>query len=984
MIFMTNQHTQLRFFCQAENHLIAPTFITILIVLLFPYSSSANSAVVRLAEDGTAAYQAGDYATALQYWQAGLQEAQQAGNPRHAGVFLYSLGMAHERLHRYEDALNAYAQALQLREQLGDVPGQVTVLNNLGIVLDKLGRYAQALERYRQALPLARQSGDADTEGRTLLNIGIAHFHAGNYAAAFEHLQQARTIYQQLGRPGREADALNNIGNLYERQGRYQEALNIYRRALALQQSSPESGAQGRALNNIGAISWHLGQYDHALTYYNLALEAKRAAGDRRGAAATLHNIGVVHWKQADYARATDSYQQALRLRQALSDQRGMGSTLIGIGRVHADEGRSREALEAFQQALSIARSIGDRIHECLALAQLGKLYSAAGKPREAYEAFRQSVTLGTQLQARGILWEALRGLAAEEAERRQFQEAVQHYEQAVAQIEALRAEYRVSDEYAALMDDKFEVYDDFLALLSRLHQAFPDKGYAEKAFEIFERRQGRMFLEQMGKTGARRFAGVPEDVRRYEEALETRLEHTRHDLTAALSQATRDTARIAELEGRLSALHTERHTLRATLQARYPAYEALRYPQPVSLDELRRRVMQPDELMLVYHVMPGQTLLWIIGARQTQMRALPAGERDIQQLVMNLRFAMLPDNLWNSSVEQVYNPARFQDVTFEEAGYALFSAVLPQDARPLLAQGRPVYIVPSGALYAVPFEAFITRPVHSIDDAHFLLEDVTISYLSSASLLKTLRDARSRSVPVTRYPLLAFANPDYQAFSEQLSRTNRALQIEAVVSAFGGQVAPLEDTEQEARAITALFQAPPESRPLQLRQDASLANLLQMDASGTLNQYRYLLFSLHGIIPGEVTYVEQPALILSDDLLMMSDVFGLRLNADMVMLSACNTGRGQYRKGEGVMGLTRAFMYAGTPTTTVTLWSVFSVSAKELSIGMFKHLKQGDAPADALRATKLQMLRGQKGQLFKEAVHWAPFVIFGEGFFSY
>ena len=950
------------------------------LVLLFAPESRSDTAIVRFAEDGTAAYEAGDYAAAAEAWQAGLEEAQRSGNTQHISVFLHSLGMAYDQLNRYEDALNSYRQALELRSQLNDVGGQVNTLNNLGVVSDKLGRYQQALEFYRQAVPLIRQLGDIEAEGRTLTNAGIAYFHSGEYAHALKALQQALTRYRQLGSRGMEANILNNLGDIYERQGGYQEALDAYRQALSLQKQRNDNGAQGRTLNNIGVIYWHLGQYNDALAYYNLSLTSKRTVNDQPGEAATLNNIGVVHWKRKEYAKALDSYHQALRLRRALSDSRGQGSTLTNIGMAHAAEGRPQEALDAFRQALSITQTIGDRQRESFTLAQLGKLYRALGDTRQAYAAFQNSATLGTQLNAREILWEALRGMAALEAERQQFQEAAQHYEQALAQIETLRAEFRAADEYWAAMEDKFEVYDEFIALLSKLHQSFPEKRYDQKAFEIFERRQGRVFLEQMGKTGARRFAGLPEDVRQQEERLETQLERAHGDLTTALSLPHQNLDQIAELEQRLHALESEQRDVRAALQLRYPAYHALRYPQPVSADELRQRVLRPDELMLVYHVMPDRTILWIIGAQQMQMRVLPAGERDIQQHVANMRQAML-SNFIDTSIEKLYNPAAAQDMPFVKASYTLFSTVLPQDVRPLLTQKTALYIVPSGALYAAPFEALITHPAQRIEAAHFLLEDVSISYLSSASLLKTLRDARTRSADVTRYPLLAFANPDYQTLSTQLNGATRSLQGQAVVAAFGGNISELPETEDEARVIAALLHAAPEGRPLQLRRDASRANLFQMNAASRLDDYQYILFSLHGVIPGEVSYVDQPALILSDDLLMMSDVFGLNLNADMILLSACNTGRGKYQRGEGVMGLTRAFMYAGTPTTTVTLWSVESLSAQNISVGMFSYLKQGLPPASALRAIKLQLLKGEKGADYREPFFWAPFVIWGEGF---
>lgn len=955
--------------------------MTFLMVMLCVSECPGNTDIVRLAEDGTAAYEAGEYAAALDAWQTGLAEAQRSGNPQHVSVFLYPLGLACEQLHRYDEALEYYRQALQLRRQLGDAPGQVKVLNQLGIVSDKLARCEEALEFYRQALALSTQTGDAEAEGRTLTNIGIAYFHFGEYASALDAFQQALTLYRQAGSRSLEANALNNIGDIYERQGRYQEALNAYRQALALQQQTQDVSAQGRTLNNIGVISWHLGQYEEALSYYRLALTSKRAVNDRHGEAATLNNIGVVYWKQQAYQEALDSYHHALRIRQALNDRRGQGSTLTSIGMVHAAEGRSQEALNAFRQALTITQEIGDRQRESLTLTQLGKLYKTLGETQQAYTAFHNSVTLSTQLKASEILWEALRGLAAVEVERQQFQEAAQHYEQALTQIETLRAEFRASDAYWAVMDDKFAVYDEYIALLSQLHQTYPGNGYDQKAFEIFERRQGRMFLEQMGETGARQFAGLPAAVRQQEEDLETQLECTRRDLAAALSQAHQSLDRITALEQRLMTLQAEQRTLRATLQARYPEYHALRYPQPVSLDDLRQRVLQPHELMLVYHVMPSQTLLWVIGAQHTQMHILPAGEREIQQQVATMRYAMLPE--WAmTSAEQSYNLSMAQDIPFEEASYTLYSTLLPQEVRPLLIQARPLYIVPTGALYAVPFEALLTRAAHHPADIHFLIEDVSISYVSSASLLKILRDTRKQAARVSRYPLLAFAHPDYQALDTQAVGATRSLHIQAVVEAFDGTISELPDTEVEARVVAALLQPPPESQPLQLQRDASRARLLQMNDAGSLDEYQYLLFALHSLLPGEVSYIDQPALILSDDLLMMSEVFGLSLNADMVMLSACNTGRGTYQRGEGVIGLTRAFMYAGTPTTAVTLWSVESKSAKEISVGMFFNLKEGLPPARALRAIKLQLLRGQKGDTYTHPFYWAPCVIFGEGFF--
>jgi CHAT domain-containing protein len=163
---------------------------------------------------------------------------------------------------------------------------------------------------------------------------------------------------------------------------------------------------------------------------------------------------------------------------------------------------------------------------------------------------------------------------------------------------------------------------------------------------------------------------------------------------------------------------------------------------------------------------------------------------------------------------------------------------------------------------------------------------------------------------------------------------------------------------------------------------------VFDFNTNGSLDDYRYISFACHGIIPDETNGITQPSLLLSTPdprtqeigLLTMSDAFGLTLNADLVALSACNTGRGEVVNGEGVMGLTRAFMYAGTPAVSVNLWSVETISAQQLSVSFFQTLQQGAGRADALRAGKLKLLHGEAGSQFQPPFFWAPMVLFGDG----
>jgi CHAT domain-containing protein len=242
------------------------------------------------------------------------------------------------------------------------------------------------------------------------------------------------------------------------------------------------------------------------------------------------------------------------------------------------------------------------------------------------------------------------------------------------------------------------------------------------------------------------------------------------------------------------------------------------------------------------------------------------------------------------------------------------------------------------------------------------------------------------------KYPLLAIANPIYQREpSIKKNKSNASvseLRSSSYFELMGGDFAPLPETEKEVKLIKKILSAPEESNPLQLRQNAARSNVFRLHDNGYLDDYRYIVFSCHGILPGEIDNVSQPALVLSlpdpetgpNGYLTMKDVFQLQLNAQFVTLSACNTGQGQSVKGEGVMGLTRAFMYAGTPSISVTLWSIETSSAAMLTTGFYANLKAGLRKAEALRKIKLRMIRGEESRLYRHPFFWAPMVIFGDG----
>jgi len=295
------------------------------------------------------------------------------------------------------------------------------------------------------------------------------------------------------------------------------------------------------------------------------------------------------------------------------------------------------------------------------------------------------------------------------------------------------------------------------------------------------------------------------------------------------------------------------------------------------------------------------------------------------------------------------------------------------------------LYIIPTGILYKLPFEILY-------DGSSYLIEKNAISYLSSASLLKILRKTNTKTS--AKYPLLAFANPCYSNknlsyFENDINEMSFIdLRTKIYLKTLGGNFKSLFQTKHEVQAIKKIFNPPEYSHPLQLQENASRSKFLELNKTGELVNYRYIVFSCHGVLIEDTNMISQPALVLSqpdpiskkNEYLTMSDIFGVKMNAELVTLSACNSGRGDNIKGEGITGLIRAFMYSGAKAVSVTLWPVSVDSEVTLNIGFYKNLKKGMKRSKSLQYIKKRMIKGYEGEIHSHPFFWASTVIFGEG----
>ncbi len=800
-------------------------------------------------------------------------------------------------------------------------------------------------------------SGSKNPMLARLLKEGKKAYSIAEYRTAIRKWEQGLNLARQTKSQLYIGAFIGSLGVVYDNLEQYQKALIYQQQALEINRKIDNKYGVGNSLNNIGNIYGTLDQYQKALNYYQQALEINRKIGYKREIGINLANIGVVYKILEQYQKALIYQQQALEIIRKIDDKYGMGKSLSNIGNVYGKLKQYQKDLNYQQQALKIRQKIGDKHGEAYSLANIGVVYKHFGKYQKAKKFFQNSLAMFEKLGIEDS-WKALHNLASIEAKLNQPELAIQHYQQALDNIEILRTGITTKELKTSFMRKKRYIYDELIALLQSQHSKQPNKGYDRKAIEIFERKQGRLFLEEMGQSGVRRFVGLDDEIITEEQSL--MLKWQKLEIQAFTPQE-------------YTALEQAEEQLKKRIKAEYPKYYALKYPQPVDLATLQSQVLQENEMMLVYGVMKKNIVLWVIGKQHFQMFTLPVDETTLKQEVKKLR--------------AYFNPL-FKN-KFLKYSQNLYQTLLPEAVRQLIKDAKTLYIIPTGPLYGLPFGSLVTsNPKQPI---HYLIEDYPISYLSSASLLKILRTTERKTQPSE--PFLAFADPEYppcNSTSNTKTETFTELRTEAYLKSIKGNCfTRLAATADEVREIANLFNAD-HSKALYLGAKASRSTVFALNKDDKLDDYRYIMFSVHGIIPNKTNQIEQPALVLSnpttDGYLTMADAFALKLNADFVNLSACNTGCtkkdcSENVRGEGIMGLTRAFMYAGTSRVAVTLWSVDLYSSKDLNVGLFTHLKANKKMAHALREIKLKMIQGKaSNEQYAHPYHWAGFVVYGDG----
>ncbi|MFL6234997.1 MAG: CHAT domain-containing protein [Thermoanaerobaculia bacterium] len=875
----------------------------------------------------------GNSNAALPYAEKALLLAQHTHNREGEARAFSSLGDAYGRAQTVGKALENFNRSLSLWQILEDANWQGVTLYSMGVVHDLGGQRKEALTDLAKARALLHGTGNFQLESNILVAQGNSQATNGEYREARESLEAALKLNESAEDPASRAAALLLLGKIHKDGGEFEEALLCFRQALGLYRSLGDKFSEIFVHQALGSVYFNLGQPDQALEEYggglNLARDIKAVSQESR----LLANTGYIYQRaKRDLPMALKYYKQDKELLEKNPNKRDPSDLALALnyaGTANVLLGNAKEGLPSLLNAFALRQQIGERARQASTLLEIGTAYRALGDPRRAEEYYQNALKLSRTLGNTDLQAECLYRWSLLDRSQGKLTTALQRIEESIAIVEAVRSQVVNDKLRTSFLASKRTYYELLVDLLAELEKGSPRK-YQARALEASERARARSLLDLLAEANVR--AGIPPELQAKDVELRSRLSWLLSQLEKRSSPG---------LEAQVKQVQDGMEQLAVEIRKGYKRYADVRYPTPLHAQQIQG-LLDEQTALLHYFVGEERSYLFVVTRTSLELHQLP-GSSELADSVAQLG-------------RLVRNGGRRSLPAYRRAAAALYSVLLGP-AVPAFEGKSRLLIAPDGPLYLLPFETLLMGDRgSSYADLPYLLRRFAISYVPSASILADLQ--KSRPAENSTKSFLAFADPSYQATSNGALRGS---------SGPREGLAQLPESGREVKRIAGLF--PPSASVLYLGREATKKNVEQ---NPLLQSTPRIHFALHGTV-NEVR-PELSGLELSDGRLRVSEIFNLKMNADLLTLSACETALGKEVNGEGVIGLTRAFLYAGARTIVVSLWPVAERSTPDFMYNMYRNLAADKA--EALRRAKLAMISSRE---FSEPYYWAPFILSGD-----
>lgn len=857
--------------------------------------------------------------------------------PRQATI-LNNIGGLHQSLGQYPEALRSYGEALVIWRKVEDRVSEATTLTVIGGTHHTLKQYQEALRYFSDALTIWRKVNDQDKEAKVLQHIGVLYQELSSFKEAQQYYNEALTITRELNNRIGEAALLNNIGLVYRNCGQYEQALRYYNDVLPIVRESLDRAREASTLNNLGAVYEDLERPLEALRYCEDALAIAQELGDRANVATMLNNLGILCHKLGRHDQALQYYTHSLVILGELGNRtREEGRTLNNIGVEYRVLGLHQEALEHFTNALTILHQAEDKVEQGTVLHNIGEVHHSLKQYDEAIRHFTDAIEIARNVGDRVGEGKTLGNLGVVYRDTGDYLEACRCFESSCTIFEKIRAEVLSDSSRATFFTSAQEVFQNYIDVLMCQHRKEAKNDSAIQAFHICERGRSRALLDLIAKS--------PTNVLQVQDAS---LAGQRAELLAALALAqNRLTGEVLTEQEQKQWLaqrdrrELELEQLEAKIHRLSPDHNQV-YLTALNLSQIQELLLDEKTVLLQFALGTETGFLWAVSKHAWQAYSLPrtAEIRKYLEMCIGTFFGHSGD--YRHAAHELYR-------MLVEPAEKFISDNLSRNEN-----GAPgtLIIVPDDDLCLLPFELLLTQPAQAINDysqLSYLLNRYSIVYAPSATVLATVKSKRAVTVKKTW-------EKDFIGFAP----------VEFLSAKY------LPETESEIRGIAGLF--PTDKAAIKLREEASKRAV----QSAELKLYRYVHYATHG--QADISKPQFCGILFrdaeEDAMLNTFEIFSLELDADMVTLSACQSGLGKMITGEGIMGLTRAFFYSGASSVCVSLWAVADESTSRLMQDFYRHLIEDKLDkAHALRRAKLNMI--QEG-LWADPFHWSPFVLVG------
>lgn len=833
-----------------------------------------------------------------------------------------------------EKAVLLYKQAFDLYKEIGDERGEGEILGGLGLIYFNSEDFEKSLSYYRDALKVRVKIDDKQLTGNSLNSIGGIYLnYLPDYVQALHFLDSAEIVRVETGDFVNLGRTIHAKASAYDKLNMSDHALQCFKESIEINQKAGDRQRVAEAFLHIGDILTGTGNYSDALEDLEKALSIYSDLKEESKICEVLTHTGFIYSNMGDYNSALGKLSEALQISKEAADKNGVAGAYNNLGIVFKSAGRLDKAIEYFNNSLKIYEESGDQLNVISSLSNLGTVYFALNDFSKAADYHIRGLELSRKIRDKDNEAHCQLNLANDLLRMGKLEESMSNYEEGLkiarsldspeltwkinagmAEINKLRGEY----------EKAVELNDTALKFLSNIRSTLKDDKL-KTSFMAAERYAFEDIINMLTDLHLK-YPGKGYDLRSFRYAEESKAR-------AFLDLLTDSEANINP-----------------------ESNSGLKYPKLVTLEEAHALCPDKNSVILEYSVGDSSSCLWVITRSAHKLFKLP-DIKVLQEQIEPFRFALL-------------NPDKSNNEFLTKGGYSLYRLLL-EPAEPFLSKKSKLVIIPDGILNYLPFEILLTdnkgtSTGNSYLNLPFLIKKYPVSYAQSASVLNNLlakRNGTGKSDPVLK-KLIAFGDPVYENPTDTSNSS-------------GNRFRRLESSGMEVENIASFFKKG--NAEVYLRNEATEENVKR---EGALKNFNYVHFATHGFI--DETKPDLSSLVLTKDnnskedgMLQATEIYHLKLNADLVVLSACQSGLGKLVRGEGMVGLTRAFMYAGTPAVLVSLWSVSDVSTSILMGDFYRNLVQEKlSKTDALRKAQLTMLGNEK---FAHPFYWAPFVIIGD-----